>query len=181
VIGTALALDKAAELRATFDRTYAVSPCSQTLERIEDLLSIRLDGNPYALRTAELSAFTRAPRIVAVPSPIPELLGLCGIRGGVVPVYSLSALFSHRREDQERWCVLCGSEEPVAFAFSDFEGYVRAVQSQVYAARHEDGTSEHVTQVIRINEIIRPIVSLPSIVDLIKKRCGKKHPMMEES
>jgi purine-binding chemotaxis protein CheW len=179
LIGTALKLDKAAELRAAFDRNYSLPPSSGVIERIEGLLSIRLGGNPHALRTAELSAFTRAPRIVAVPSPIPELRGLCGIRGGIVPIYSLSALLGYGREEQERWCVLCGSEEPVAFAFSDFEGYVRAVQSQVYAARHEDRTSEHVNQVIRINEIIRPIVSLPSILDLIKKRCGKRHMMKE--
>jgi chemotaxis signal transduction protein len=167
-------VNKAAEMRMAFDQTYAVAPASQAVEPIEDLLAIRLGGHPYALRTTEVSAFVRSPKVVALPSLILELEGVAGIRGGIVPVYSLSALLGCGREEQQRWCVLCGSEEPVAFAFSDFEGYIRAGRSQIYAASQDDLTGELVQQVIRTPEIIRPIVSLPAVAEMIKKRCSRE-------
>lgn len=169
-----LALNKLAEMRTAFDRTYAVPPPSQSVDQKEDLLQLRLAGNPYALRTSEISAFARAPKTIAVPSPAPELEGVAGNRGGVVPIYSLSAIFGYGREQHGRWCALCLRDEPIGFVFGEFEGYVRVVRSQIYAGRQEDLTCQHVKQVIRTGEILRPIVSLPSIVELIKKRCGRE-------
>jgi chemotaxis signal transduction protein len=173
VSNTGFIVDKLAELRNAFDQTFAVSPSIKTVEQIENLLSIRMHGNLYALRATEISAFARIPKIVSVPSPFPEVLGLAGIRGGVVPVYSLAAFFGGGCEEGPRWCAWCGSEEPIGFAFGEFEGYVRASQSQIFAQAQEDVTCEHAKSVLQIDEMIRPIVSLPSIVQLLSQRCTK--------
>jgi chemotaxis signal transduction protein len=175
VINAAVTVDKLAELRAAFDQTYAIPPFIQNMGETEDLLAIRLAGKPYALRTAEISAFARIPNLVAVPSPSPELRGLAGVRGAVAPIYSLTALFGADREEQLRWCVWCGSEELIGFAFGEFENFVRVSPSQVYAAEREDLTFEHVKSVFRVDEIVRPIVNLSSIVQMMKRR-GAKNP-----
>jgi chemotaxis signal transduction protein len=174
VTDTALTVDTLAELRAAFDQTYAIPPSIQNIGQIEDLLAIRLAGNPYALRTAEVSAFARIPKMVAVPSPCPELKGLAGVRGAVAPIYSLAALFGCDREEHLRWCVWCGSEELIGFAFEEFEKFVRASRSQIYAPEREDPRFEHVKSVFRADEIVRPIVNLSSIVELMRRRCTKQ-------
>lgn len=173
MIDTAFTIDKLAEMRTAFDQTYAIPPSIQSVGQIEDLLAIRLAGNPYALRTAEISAFARIPKMVTVPSPSPELEGLAGIRGAVVPIYSLAALFGSDREQQVRWCVWCGSEELIGFAFGQFEGFVRASRSQIYSPQQEDLTCEHIKSVFRTDETVRPVVNLSSLVQLMKRRCTK--------
>jgi chemotaxis signal transduction protein len=174
LIDTVFTADLLAELRTAFDQTYAIPPSTQNIGQIEDLLAIRLGGNPYALRAGEISALARMPKVVAVPSPSPELEGLAGVRGAVVPIYRLAALFGSDREKQLRWCAWCGSEELMGFAFGGFEGFVRASQSQIYAPEHEYLTYEHVKSVFRTDEIVRPIVNLPSIMQLMKRRCTNK-------
>jgi purine-binding chemotaxis protein CheW len=164
-----------AELRNAFDQTYAVPPSSQVVEQMENLLAIRVSGDPYAIRLGEISGLANGRKIVAFPSPIDELLGVAGIRGEVVPVYSLCALLGYKAEaEQTGWLVLCGTEEPFALAFSGFEGYVRVRLEQVYAAEQETLARAHVKHVVRAADIVRAVVSIPDIREAVQRRCGNK-------
>jgi len=166
--------EKVVELRSVFDRARAIPFSSQKAETIEDLLAISLSGDPYAVRVTEVSALVVDRKIVGLPSRVPELLGVAGIRGSVVPVYSFAALLgSGGLEDRMRWLVLCGAEEPVGLAFSDFEGYVRVPSAQIYPANGEYAKSEHVKDVARVAGRVRAVVSIPHIIEAIKGRCGK--------
>lgn len=169
-----IATNKVSELRNAFDNSYAILPASQASEQIDNLLAVRVAGDPYAVRVSEISGLANNRKIVALPSPISELLGIAGIRGGFVPVYSLAALLGYSRDvEQSRWFVLCGIEEPVGLAFSGFEGYFRASAAQIHAAKQEDVTRAHVEHVVRTPEGVRAVVSIPYIVEIIKRRCEK--------
>ena len=73
-----------------------------------------------------------------------------------MPVYSLTLLLGYSQDaDQVRWLVLCGSEEVVGLAFSDFEGYIRVPRAQVYATKQGETKCPHVTQVVRASEMVR--------------------------
>src|SRR5437764_764516 len=97
----------AAELRATFDQTFGLPFLSQGADRREDLLAIRLAGNAYAIKVREISGLANNRKIIALPSAIPELLGIAGIRGELVPVYSLAALMEvNRGSEGDRWLAL---------------------------------------------------------------------------
>jgi purine-binding chemotaxis protein CheW len=165
---------KAAELRNAFDRARAIPFLPDAVERIENLLAIRVSGDAFAIRLSEISGLTTDRKVVAFPSPIPELLGVAGIRGRLVPVYSLAALLGYSAHaGQGRWLVLCGTEEPVALAINDFEGFVRVPLAQVYTAEQKDDVSAHVKHVVRAADTVRDVVSIPLLMEVIQRRCRK--------
>jgi chemotaxis signal transduction protein len=168
----------AAELRNEFDRAYAISLSADQSEQAENLLAIRLGGDLYALRVSEIIGLAKDRKIIPLPGPIPELLGVAGIRGGLVSVYSLAALLGYGLNGSSgQWLALCGTEEPVGLAFSDFEGYIKVPFAQVYA---QNNVREHVKDVARAADSIRAIVNISSILDTIKKRCGTSRMPKEQ-
>src|ERR1700722_14359993 len=162
---------KAAELRNAFDRARALPFLSEVRQRIENLLVLRVSGDAFAIRLGEIAGLATDRKIVSFPSPIPELLGVAAIRGRLVPVYSLAALLGYSAPGTPgRWLVLCGTEEPVGLAISDFEGYLRIPLSQVYAAEQQD-ESLPVKHVVRTADTLRDVVSIPHIIEIIQRRC----------
>jgi chemotaxis signal transduction protein len=164
----------ALELRNAFDQVYALPPLSLDSEHTENLLAIRLAGDSYAIRVSEIAGLASDREVIVLPSPIPELLGVAGIRGGLVPVYSLAALVGHNRDgNHARWLALYGTEDPVGLAFSDFEGYLKVPSAQIYKAGQNHAIREHVRDLVRTADVVRAIVNIPSVVETIKRRCGE--------
>ena len=164
---------KIAELRRVFDQARAAPFSSGMEEQAEDLLAIRVSRDSYAIRVNEISGLATDRKIVAFPSLIPELLGVAGIRGALVPVYSLAMLLGYKAEtERTRWLALCGTEDPVALAFSEFEGYVRVSLTKLYAAEQKDVARTHVQHVVRATDMVRAVVSIPLIRKTIQRRCG---------
>jgi chemotaxis signal transduction protein len=163
---------KAAELRSVFDHARAAPFPSGEEEQTEDLLAIRVSRDAYAIRVTEISGLATDRKVVTFPSPVAELLGVAGIRGALVPVYSLAALLGYAVEtEQARWLALCGTEETFALAFCDFEGYVRVRTAQLYSAEQNDVARVHVTQVARTTDLVRAVVSIPLLREAIQERC----------
>lgn len=172
---------KVAELRSVFDRARAVPFSSVREEQAEDLLAIRISGDPYAIRVSEISGLATDKKIVAFPSPISELLGIAGIRGALVPVYSLAMLLGYNAEtERTRWLVSCGAEDSVALAFSDFEGYLRMSGAQLHAAEQKDVVRTQIQQVARGTDIVRAVVNIPTIRKTIQRRCGNEGVFKEK-
>lgn len=162
----------AAELRSTFDRERTLPLPTGAKEQTEDLIAIRVSRDAYALRVAEISGFALGRRIVGFPSPIRELLGVAAVRGVLVPVYSLAALLRYDEESGERrWLALCGTDEPFALAFSDFEGYARIPHTQLCPVEIRDATRTFVTHVARTPEMVRAVISISLFKQAIRERC----------
>ena len=124
--------DRVAELRRAFDESFAVAP-PERVTSWEDLLSVRIGGDPYALRVRDISGFMASGRIVPLPSRLPELLGMAGVKGALVPVFSLEALLGYVRPvEAPRWLALTGKVETVALAFGEFEGHLRILPEDVF-------------------------------------------------
>lgn len=169
------------ELRDAFDQTFAIPAASQAAEQMESLLSIRLAGDPYAIKVNEISGLVNNRKTVAFPSRVPESLGVAGIRGGLVPVYSLPALLGYSQDaGQPRWLALCGSEDLVCLAFSDFEGYLRVPLAQLYAAEQKDETRARAKHVLRMADVVRVVVSIPYLLEMIKRRCNENRVSKEQ-
>ena len=178
--GTSLTISKVLELRHAFDQTYEIPPSSHVIEPFEDLLAIRITGEPYAIRVREISGLANNRRTVALPSHVPELLGVAGIRGGFLTVYSLPVLLGYSRTaDQGRWLALCGYEELVGLAFSEFEAYLRVPLAQVYPAEQKDVERDHIKHVVRAGDMVRAVVNIPNILETIKRRCDNNHVSKE--
>jgi len=163
----------AAKLRSEFDGARAFPPPAAAGSHTVNLLAIVVAGDPYAFPVGEISGLAHDRKIVFVPSSVPELLGIAGIRGAVVPVYSLASLLGYGgAQEQPRWLVLCGGPQTVGFAFGGFEGNLRVPMAHIYETAAEDATHEHVRHVVRTQGLVRGVIAAAQLVDFVKRRCG---------
>lgn len=156
----------AQELRRAFDESFA-SPVAQETPDCENLLAIRVAENPYAVRVRDLVRVVSGPRILAVPSRLPELIGIAGLRGILVPVYDLAALMGHAvKRGEARWLLVCGANEPLALAFGAFEGHLKVPRSAL--SRAVDHRRRHIEEAAQTGDGVRAILDVPSIVEAIR-------------
>jgi chemotaxis signal transduction protein len=167
------------QLRAAFDREFALPPATLA-EAADNFLLIRLAGDPYALRVSEITGLISDKKIVPFPSALPEAIGIAGIRGGVVPVYSLAALLGYTGAEHGRWLASCGETEPLALAFHHFEGYVQIPHAEMYAADAGALPHDHVKDVAKFSGGVTRVVSISSILQTIRQRCGEARARKEQ-
>ncbi len=160
--------EKAAELRRAFDLSFAEAP-AERLQALDDLLAIRVGAAPYALRLSEVAGLAVDRRITPLPSAVPELLGLAGLRGAIVPVYDLAALLGSAAAAAPRWLAFAAGAG-VALSFDAFERHLRLGREAVVPAGEADARRGHVREVLRAEGGARPIVHLASIVESIRRR-----------
>ncbi len=157
------------EFRRSFDEGFAL-PLRERTSGLEDLLAIRIGGDSYALRVRELTGLDRSRQVVPLPTRVPDLLGLAGIRGKLVPVFSLAVLLGYAKDrDDTAWLALCNRDQELALSFGEFTEHVRVTPGQICPAA--DGAArDHVREVVRIDSKTFAIVSVPSIVSSIQGR-----------
>jgi chemotaxis signal transduction protein len=156
------------ELRESFDKTFALPPPATAVDTI-GLLAIRVGGGAYAVRVDELADVQGACKVVPLPGGRPELLGLAGIRGRLVPVYSLAALLGLGKTASWTWLAICGSQQPLGLTFDDLEGYIQASPADLYPAAEIERSRGHVREVLRKDGTTRSVVSASSIVAILRE------------
>lgn len=161
----------AAALRSEFDQAFAVAASTLEVQSIH-LLAIRVDSNPYAIAVAEIDGLQVDRVIAPLPTTIGGLLGLAGIRGDLVPVYSLGALLGYQAPARApRWLALCGGAQAFGLAFDGFERHLNLPVTQIAAADSANGGAEHVGAMVLGEGGSRPLISIPSIAAEIARRC----------
>jgi purine-binding chemotaxis protein CheW len=155
---------RAGELRRNFDRAFAHPETTPAAAQLE-LLLIRVRGHDYALRLDQVGALHEGRKLVAVPSPRPELRGLLGVRGQVTPVYDLGLLLGHAPGPAGRWVVLARGTAPFGVAFEHFEAYLR-VPFSAMVAQAADATSPQrfATASVTSADGARPLIDLAALV-----------------
>ena len=169
--------DRVAELRRAFDQSFAEAPSPHAIA-LENLLHVRLGDMPYALRLAEMSGLFVDLDITPVPALVSELLGLAGIRGSLVPVYDLRAILGHRPDTKARWLVLAANAA-VGFAFDRFEGHARVPLDAIVPQSSAERGRLHVREVLRAGGVVRPIVSIRSVLEAVTNRVHAVAPEKE--
>jgi hypothetical protein len=159
--------DRAAALREAFDRGFAEPRATET-RGADHLLTLSIGGDPYALRMDEIASLAVDRRIRPLPGPIPELAGIAGLRGAILPVYDLARLLGYPVGGGLRWLAVL-SAAPVAMAFAAFEGYIVRPGGSI-AFEAADGESRHVQTVARAADFVRPVISLGSVLEAIRRR-----------
>lgn len=155
------ALSPALRLRHEFDQGFA-QPARTASALMQDLLVIRVGGDSYVVRLGQVVGLVPRQKIVALPSPVPELLGVAGLRGGVVPIYSLGALLGYRvGAETPPWTVLMGPNL-LGLAFDKFEGHLRVLPADV-ATEQRDGARPHVPEIARTAHRTFGVIDLLSV------------------
>jgi chemotaxis signal transduction protein len=161
-----------ADFRGAFDRPFAEPPRIASPET-EDLLAVRIAGDPYALKVRDLTGLGSNRKIVPLPSSRDELLGVAGIRGKLVLVYSLPVLLGYAAGTSlTPWLALCGGSDPVALAFDELESFVRVRRTDLCVAEADERSSLHVREVVRIGAVARPVIDARSTVTAVKAGAG---------
>jgi chemotaxis signal transduction protein len=168
---------RAADFRHAFDKAFAVPRASSDGAAREDFLTIRIAGDGYAIRLGEIAGLVKGRRIVACPSDVPEFLGIAGVRGTLVSVYSLPALLGYSVGwEHSTGLLLCAAtpteaiEGSVGFAFPEFSGFVRALSSQIHAApdrKAPSSQSMRSAEFLRVGSEVRTVVAIPRLL----RRC----------
>jgi purine-binding chemotaxis protein CheW len=167
---SAAAAARLADLRQDFDQVFA-APAAAAAQEQESLIALRIEGDLYGLSIREIAGVAVAGRLVPLPSRRPGLLGLTGIRGAVIPVYSLAVLLGYPKAGETvRWLALCGAKEPLALALGEFEGYLRVPKTALHAPDRE--ARKHVHCFAQAGEVVRAIVSVASVVSSIQGSLG---------
>lgn len=152
------------QLRRAFDDAFA-EPVSEQRTALEQFLAIGVGQRDQAVRLREIDGLFAGRKVVPVPSSMPELAGLVGLRGTPVPVYSLELLLGQEAApERPRWFLVAGG---VGFAFSRFDGYVQALKSDVIAGTSASGIAH---ETLQIADTSRPIVTLAALLERIRAR-----------
>jgi chemotaxis signal transduction protein len=154
--------------RGAFDRSFSEAP-RQAGEPGEDFLCIHAGAEAYAVRLVDVSGLYKDRRIVALPSPLPELLGIVGIRGNITPVYDLASLLGHPSSDAGRWLLLTGRNAVIALAFSEFDGHFRSTARDVARQNSGHASGRHVRETVRAGDGMRSIINLASLVETLAR------------
>jgi purine-binding chemotaxis protein CheW len=154
----------AAQLREQFDRSFT-EPERTGGTVAEPLLCIRVGGDPWAVRRADVRRLVADRRVVPLPSAAPSLVGVLGLRGELVPVHSLRALLGYRSESPPRWVIVVASEAPLGLTFDFFEGQLLVPPEQLTPAAAPP--RPHVRAVIATQGAARSVLDLHSILELV--------------
>ncbi|HUQ94027.1 MAG TPA: chemotaxis protein CheW [Bryobacteraceae bacterium] len=174
---SASANGRLAAMRRAFDGAFA-APARLHEADLEPLLLIRAGGEALALRSLHIARLARTGRILPVPSRIPELLGITGIRGTLTAVFDLAALLGFSSGGaQPLWLALTRDETPVALAFDQVEGQIAAPRTSLY--EQPSAACEHIRQVAHIEPTARAVADIPAIVETLRRRAGLINPDKE--
>jgi len=161
--------NRLAEMRRLFDQSFAAEGQVEAAAK-EQMIAIKAGGEDFAVRLRDVSGLAVSKgKILPVPSRVAELLGITGIRGMVVPVFSLAALLaSPPAATPPRWLMFCGGKQaPIALAFDDVEGHFAAASTDIYQGDTERG---YVTETARDGVRLRSVLAVARIVDYITQR-----------
>jgi len=155
-----------AALRAAFDDGFA-APVETARGEVVRLLLVRVADEPCALRVSELRAVARDRKVVPLPGGPPDLVGLAGVRGELLPVHCLACLLGHppRRGGQPRWLLVAAGEPPAALAVDAVEGYREVPAGHLAAvADSQADVPGLLREAVVLDGVARRVVSIAGVV-----------------
>ncbi|MBX3215122.1 MAG: chemotaxis protein CheW [Labilithrix sp.] len=159
IAGSARALAEA------FDHSFAL-PAGVRADDGRPALAVRLGGDPYVLLLGGLSSVARRKVVVPLPGGAHAQLGLAGIRGALVGVFSLPALLGYEVGlERLAWLAVTAGKRPVALAFEELDGQIVVADADVAAA--PPGARRHVAGLARLAGEPAPlgVLDLGSMLD----------------
>ncbi|APR88240.1 hypothetical protein A7982_13589 [Minicystis rosea] len=156
-------------LQHEFDTIFA-KPLPSAPDRMEELLAIRLDGAPFALRIRELAAIRAYRAPTPLPGGPPGLLGVGGDDGRLLAVYDLARVLGRNRGDAAlRWLVIPRADAQLGLAFCELDGCLRIPASALLAQEGEVAGSIEAMLAPSDEGAGRPLLDLASIVSTVHR------------
>lgn len=152
----------AAKLRLEFDHSFA-APLAATREELVTVLALAIEGNRFVVRSSQIAGIAKSGKIVTVPAQSRALLGLAGIRGELLPVYSLHELLGCATAGNSRWLLLCDAPVRLALAFEEFAGCFK-VTAEAFSSGDQAGL-----RMVAINGMAHKMIEIPMLTGEITR------------
>jgi purine-binding chemotaxis protein CheW len=159
--------ERAAALRQAFDQAFAAVPAGAAAPK-QAFLAIGISEDRYALRLSELSELFVDKKVVPVPTPAAELLGIASFRGTLVPVYDLRVLLGYAAGAPPRWLALV-ADRSIGLAFDRLDGYLDLPAEAIAPAAIAQQGRQHLTETLSAGGVIRPVISTASILASVQR------------
>jgi chemotaxis signal transduction protein len=170
----------ASALRASFDASFAKAHAPEPPPEL-DLLEIRVADHGYALRLSQVLAVHAERKLVPVPGPRPELLGLTGVRGVVAPVYDLRLLLGYRVMTPPRFVAQVRAPAPFAVAFELFERHLRVAESDVtLGGGAANGAHPFAPGSVKSASGLLPLIDLLALFEDVTSKAGRRSALERE-
>jgi purine-binding chemotaxis protein CheW len=166
--------EQASELRRVFDAAFAAAP-SEAGDAVEPMLLVNAGGEGLAVAVPQLAGLEKLRSLLALPAPPPHLLGLAGLRGRLLPVFSLASLLGRVGDAAVPWLLLVGQTEPIGLAFAQLDGLVLLPRrAQLRLAVPAAGG--HARAQVEIRGAHRPVIDIQSLCQEIRTKAGLAAP-----
>jgi chemotaxis signal transduction protein len=151
---------EASVLRDTFDQSFSRRALTNA-DTFVDTLAIRVGGDPWLVRVADIQGIHARPVLTRVPTDYPTFLGLVGLRGVTVPVFDLAGLLGYPTAPAPAWLLLAGTSEPIALGVDVFEAHARLLC---------DAESSLSSGLVTVEGILRRVLPVPSLIKSLRNR-----------
>lgn len=157
------------DLKRSFDLTFQ-QPLVERGQELVHLLIVRVGIARFALKVADLAGLARAQTVVPIPGADSGLLGIAGLKGRMVAVYSLAAMIGSPElsTEQNRWMVLCRCEKEIALGFSAVTGTMMVPRAELSPV--SPGAPPHATDAVGSGASQLWLLNVSSIAGNIVKK-----------
>jgi chemotaxis signal transduction protein len=155
--------ERLAELRQAFDASFALPPVPRD-DDVVDLLAVTADTSALAVPMAAMSGLAADRSVTPLPGSPPDLLGVAGLRGHLVPVYDLARVLDNgqaRSATTVRWMVLAAGTPSFAVAVDRVDGHLRVPRDAI--AEPVAGAHAATGPVVHTIDGPRPVVDLAAV------------------
>lgn len=165
--------DRLAELRRGFDASFALPPQPRDDDLI-DLLAVTADTDALAVPLTAMAGLATDRSVTPLPGSPPDLLGVAGLRGHLVPVYDLARVLDPGRASRTsgrttvRWMVLAAGTPTFAVAVDRVDGHLRVPRDAI--AEPAAGAHAATGSVVHTADGPRPVVDLTAVRQRITAR-----------
>jgi chemotaxis signal transduction protein len=163
------------QLRANFDAAFAEAPTAIVQESAV-FLALKVGGDPYALRATEINGLARGRKAALLPLAPKGFMGFSGVRGVLLPIWSLAILLGYSQEGSADWQVQASGEDPWGLAFDGFDGTMNLALESLRPYACQGSMAAFVRQAAHNQDIPRPILELSLIGEHIRSKTLSAFP-----
>lgn len=154
-----------ADLREAFDVSFAAPPAPRH-DDLVDLLAVTAGHDRLAVPLAAMAGLVTDRVVTPLPGSPPELIGVAGLRGHLVPVYDLATLLGRTpaaERSAPRWLLLAAGSPVFAVAADRVDGHLRVPPDAIAEPDSATASASATGAVVHVGGVPRPVVDMPAI------------------
>ncbi|MBI2393390.1 MAG: chemotaxis protein CheW [Deltaproteobacteria bacterium] len=168
--------DRLAALRREFDESFARAAAAAAGDS-ERLVAVRLGGDRFALRVAEIASVHPITAITRLPGAPRGQLGIVNVRGQLAAVYDAATLLGYTSAGEpHRWCALCAEDRGMGLAIGAVEGYLRVERASLRAIAAEDETNRLLTHAFEHEGRVYRVLDVSAFRAAVAELVGARGP-----